>query len=134
LSTNEQGLPVFPKFTRTAEDKFLQKVNASGEKWVVITDKTKRPLYVLNADQFLRDALDEESAKSVYTYCHRPIIVKKGKTNLGEVLLKFKVNAENPEDDVVDKDIIIYWGKEEKRIITGADFLGRLLRGIVPSG
>jgi len=46
----------------------------------------------------------------------------------------FKVKAEGPEDDVVDKDIILYWGKKEKRIITGADLLGRLLRGIVPRG
>jgi hypothetical protein len=30
----------------------------------------------------------------------------------------------------VDEDIILYWG-ESKRIITGSDILGRLLRGIV---
>jgi hypothetical protein len=33
-------------------------------------------------------------------------------------------------DDVVDNDLILVWG-EQKRIITGADLLGRLLRGIV---
>ena len=134
LNTNKKDLPVFPKFKRTSEDKFLQKVHASGEKWVVITDKSNRPMFVLNADSFLRDALDEERAKSIYTYCHRPIVVKKGKANLGEVLLSFKVRAESPEDDVVDKDIILYWDQKEKRIITGADVLGRLLRGIVPRG
>ncbi len=52
--------------------------------------------------------------------------------NLGEVLLRFKVKAKNLEDDVIDNDILLYWGKKEKRIITGADLLGRLLRGIVP--
>jgi CBS domain containing-hemolysin-like protein len=134
LSTNKQGLPIFPKFNRSNDNKFLQKVHASGEKWVVITNESKKPLYVLNADQFLRDALDVECAKSIYTYCHRPIVVKKGKMNLGEVLLGFKVRAESPEDDVVDNDIILYWGLKEKRIITGADVLGRLLRGIVPRG
>ena len=36
----------------------------------------------------------------------------------------------HPEDDVIDNDLILVWG-EEKRIITGADLLGRLLRGIV---
>lgn len=41
-----------------------------------------------------------------------------------------KVKAEHPEDDVIDDDIILVWG-EQKRIITGADLLGRLLRGIV---
>jgi len=33
-------------------------------------------------------------------------------------------------DDVIDNDLILVWG-HEKRIITGADLLGRLLRGIV---
>ena len=34
------------------------------------------------------------------------------------------------EDDVIDEDIILLWG-EEKKVITGSDILGRLLRGIV---
>jgi hypothetical protein len=32
---------------------------------------------------------------------------------------------------VIDEDIILLWG-ETKRVITGADILGRLMRGIVP--
>jgi len=40
------------------------------------------------------------------------------------------VEPRHAEDDVVDEDIILLWG-DEKRIITGADILGRLLRGIV---
>jgi hypothetical protein len=31
---------------------------------------------------------------------------------------------------VIDKDTIIFWGTQ-KRIITGSDILGRLMRGIV---
>jgi hypothetical protein len=40
-----------------------------------------------------------------------------------------KVVPERPGDDVIDNDIIVVWG-EQRRIITGADLLGRLLRGI----
>jgi metal transporter CNNM len=40
-----------------------------------------------------------------------------------------KIKPEHPEDDVIDHDLILVWG-EQKRIITGADLLGRLLRGI----
>ena len=40
-----------------------------------------------------------------------------------------KVKPEYPEDDVVDNDLILIWARE-RRIITGADLLGRLLRGI----
>jgi metal transporter CNNM len=40
-----------------------------------------------------------------------------------------KVRPDHPEDDVIDNDLILVWG-EQKRIITGSDILGRLLRGI----
>jgi hypothetical protein len=42
---------------------------------------------------------------------------------------KKKVRPKHPEDDVIDNDLILVWGKQ-KRIITGSDLLGRLLRGI----
>jgi hypothetical protein len=130
LPVTDSGLPVFPDFERDPRDPFLQKLHESNEKWVIITDASKDPKLVLNADQFLRDVMYEREARSVYTYCHRPILVKDSKTLLGEVILKFKVQAQHAEDDVVDNDLILYWGKQ-KRILTGADILGRLLRGIV---
>lgn len=37
---------------------------------------------------------------------------------------------EHSQDDVVDHDVILLWNKT-RRIITGGDILGRLLRGIV---
>jgi len=42
------------------------------------------------------------------------------------------VEPERPGDDVIDKDVVLVWWGPAKRIITGADVLGRLLRGIVP--
>lgn len=42
------------------------------------------------------------------------------------------MRPKHPEDDVIDHDLILVWGKQ-KRIITGADLLGRLLRGIIES-
>jgi len=130
LATTAKGLPKFPHYEFDPEDPFLRRINASEEKWVILTDPAGQPTLVLNADQFLRDALYREECKNIYMYCHRPIVIKNAKTNLGEVILKFKVRARNKEDDVVDNDIILFWGKE-KKILTGADILGRLLRGIV---
>ena len=63
-------------------------------------------------------------------YCHRPIIVRDKKTTLGEIIPKLKVHPERYDDDVIDKDIIIFWGSHMP-IITGSDILGRLMRGIV---
>ena len=85
---------------------------------------------VLDSDSFLRDAIFNKDAFSPDSHCHRPIIVKDGKTRLGDTISKFRVYPIYHGDDVVDEDVIILWS-EEKRIITGADILGRLLRGIV---
>ena len=49
---------------------------------------------------------------------------------LGEIIPKLKVQPEHAGDGVIDQDIIIFWGSQ-RRIITGADILGRLMRGIV---
>ncbi len=46
------------------------------------------------------------------------------------VINKFTVEKEKPGDDVIDKDLILYWTDEEKRIITGSDILGYLMRNI----
>jgi len=63
-------------------------------------------------------------------YCHRPIIIREDQTPLGEVIPKLKVQPERSDDDVIDEDIILFWDRH-KRIITGSDILGRLMRGIV---
>jgi hypothetical protein len=49
---------------------------------------------------------------------------------LGDVIGLMKMKPEHQEDDVIDQDLILVWG-QQRRIITGADLLGRLLRGIV---
>lgn len=125
------GRPQFPRFERDPKDSFLREVNASGEKWVIITDLEDRPLWVLECDQFLRDALFEGRPINVRSYFHKPIIIKEPGIKLGKVLRRLKVEAEHAEDDVIDQDLVLYWTDDEKRIITGSDLLGRLLRGIV---
>jgi hypothetical protein len=121
---------VLPPFERSRDDPFLRKVDASGKKRVIVTDLGGEPVFVLDSHQFLRDALFDELEINPNTYWHRPIVVRDMKTKLGDVIGCMKVVAERPEDDVIDDDLILVWG-ERKRIITGADLLGRLLRGIV---
>jgi hypothetical protein len=76
------------------------------------------------------DALFDELEINPNNYWHRPIVVRDMKTKLGDVIGHMKVVPERPDDDVIDNDLILVWA-EQKRIITGADLLGRLLRGIV---
>lgn len=126
------NLPVFPEFKSITKDQFLQKINASGKKWVIlVNEENDEPVVALDADGFLRDALlDKETHTIPYHFCHRPIVVKNPNTPLGEVITKLNVAPEHGEDDVIDNDIILLWS-EEKKIITGSDILGRLLRKIV---
>ena len=125
----KEGLPVFPSFERDAADPLLSRINRSGKKWVVILDEQSEPVVVLNANAFLRDALFSAEKPNPQSYCHRPILVRDENTLLGQVVSDLRVYPESGSDDVVDNDLILIWSKQ-KRVITGADILGRLLRGI----
>ena len=120
---------MFPKFERHALDPFLLDINRSGKKWVIIVDEDIEPCLVLNANAFLRDALFGSGAINPYVYCHRPILVRDSSTLLGKVISRLRVQTDSEADDVIDDDLILIWS-DEKRVITGSDILGRLLRGI----
>lgn len=120
---------ILPPFNASRDDPFLRKLDASGLKWIIVTNPHGEPEFVLDSHYFLRDALLDQLESNPGTYWHRPIIVRDIKTRLGDVLWKMTVVPERPGDDVIDNDIIVVWG-EQRRIITGADLLGRLLRGI----
>jgi len=122
--------PVFPEMTLSATDPFIKMIQNSQKEWVVITDNSVEPKATLNSDSFLRAALFGEPPFNPLRFCHRPIIVKDETAALGEVIPILKVHPERSDDDVIDRDIIIFWGNQ-KRIITGSDILGRLMRGIV---
>ncbi|MDD2440094.1 MAG: CNNM domain-containing protein [Methanosarcinaceae archaeon] len=125
----KKGLPVLPQIERNPEDPFLKKIEASGKKWVIVTDPEGEPVMVLDADGFLRDAVFKKGPFRPYSYGHIPVVIKTP-TRLEKVIKQLKVYPQYPEDDVIDQDLVLYWG-DEKRIVTGSDILGRLLRGIV---
>jgi len=125
----KDGVPVFPEFESHTHDEFLLKINRSGKKWLIIVNKDNQPCLVLNSNAFLRAALFSKELINPYVYCHRPIIVTDSKTQLGKVLARLKVYPKSAVDDVIKDDLILIWA-DEKRVITGSDILGRLLRGI----
>jgi metal transporter CNNM len=125
----EKERPLMPKFDRSPNDPFLRQLNASGKKWVIIIDTSGRPSFVLDAHHFLRDSLFSAASDDLKIHWHRPIIVTDMRTPLGGGIGRMTVKPKHPEDDVIDDDLILVWGGQ-RRIITGADLLGRLLRGI----
>ncbi|MFC1914858.1 DUF21 domain-containing protein [Chloroflexota bacterium] len=126
----QENKPVFPPVKASSSDEFLKLVHSSQKKWIVLVDSGNTPRMVLESDGFLRDALFNGDSFNPYLHCHRPIIIHNRKSRLGDAIPRLKVSPISPGDDVIDEDIIILWSNE-KRIITGADILGRLLRGIV---
>jgi len=122
--------PIFPVTKHSCEDPFLKKIQAGGKKWIILTDSTGEPQLTLNSDAFLRLVLSEEAEFNPIKLCHKPIIFRDSKTSLGEAIVRLKVYPKHLGDDVIDEDIILFWSDEQRRVITGSDVLGRLLRGI----
>jgi hypothetical protein len=125
----QNGRPAFPEFKRKPSDPFLQAISASGKKWIIITDEAGDPKLVLNSNLFLRKAIFSKEEINPYTYCHLPVIARDSSILLGKVLAKLKSDSTSMTDDVIEQDLILVWS-DQKRIITGADILGRLMRGI----
>lgn len=126
----ENQRPIFPEYAATADDPFLQRLHASRKKWIIITDFNNEPIVVLNAYGFLQAAIFNKDHPDPYVFCHKPIVIRDSSTLLGNAISQLKVSSQDYSDDVIDNDLILVW-TDEKRVITGADILGRLLRGIV---
>ena len=122
-------LPVIPAVS-SVSDPFASAVNASGKKWVILADNGGTPQLVLDADAYLRAIMSGTEPVDAYVYCHRPIIVSDPASPLGHIIGRLKRGMSADSDAVIDKDIVLLWTDDVKKVITGADLLGRLLRGI----
>jgi hypothetical protein len=122
-------LPRFPELTASPSDPFLQLINASGEKWVVITDESGEPRLALDADGFIRGALFSPERFKPYDFCHRPLILRSESRSLAWVIRALARGSKRDEQGVIQDDLVLIWGDTPK-IITGADILARLLSGI----
>ena len=128
-------LPLIPEVARDASDPFLIKVNASGHHWVVLADEAGNPQLLLDADGALRAALlNLDQPFDIYTYCRRPLVIHDTGKTIAEVIgyLKTLPTTSELADGAIDYDAVLIWG-EKPRIITGADILGKLLKGITPN-
>ena len=120
------GRPVFPTFEIDKDDPFIAQVRKSEKRWLVIAAEGAVPSLILDASEFLRATLIRGEQANPMDFCHRPITVKNPNIKLSLVLGRFETL---PGDDLLTRDVILLWS-DEKRIITGSDILGFLMRGI----
>lgn len=128
--TSEKGNLIFPDFKAVANDPFIQAINQSNKKWVVFTDNDNNPVYALDADGYLRSTLIDKESTNIIEYCHTPIKYENSGITLGVIIERLRAEINDNSDKPLKKDIVLIWTKDGKRIITGADLLGRLLKGI----
>jgi hypothetical protein len=113
-----------PGHADSVEGDFVRHVQASGKKWVILTDPKGIPRAILNADRFLRILLSVRNADP-HDYCVVPIVTSDPRATLEQTLMSAKLT----DWDSPEKGIILFWGTE-KRIIDHADLLWHLFDGV----
>lgn len=126
------GQLTFPSFELKMTDRFLKQVNESKQSWVILTDMDGQPELLLQPNLFLRDALlsSEPQPFNPFKYCHKPILVTDSNEPLWKVIVMLKSQTSSQSDEPLEKDVVLLWSPQLKKVITGADILGRLLKGI----
>ncbi len=123
----KNGRPVFPAYSPTPQDSFIRSVQSSGKRWIILTGPDSRPVLTLDSASFLSEALFTTHPVDPMKHCHRPLIFTKRTTPLSKAIAQFETA---PGDDNIRQDVILIWGGKHRRIITGSDLFGYLMRGI----
>lgn len=121
--------PVFPAFEASPDDPFLRAVQESEKRWVLIAAEEGPPTFALDANGFLRAALFGRKPADPLAFCHRPVVIADPDVTLDQAIGHLTTE---PGGDVLQQHLILLWGGQ-KRIFTGKDLLGFLLKGIVPA-
>ena len=128
---SENGNIIFPNNINSPRDNpFFQQINKSGEKWIIFTNEQGEPKLVLDADGFIRSEVFGDQSDGILAYCYVPIVIKDEHAKMGKLLKSLRAKVENHSEAPIDADLVLYWTDTNKRIITGADIFGKLLKGI----
>ena len=118
-----------PRVCPDPQDAFLRAVHASGQKWIILVGPEGEPEWVLEADGFLRSALLDGASPEPRRFCHRPILIRDAEATVESALEALHADTRTSPGDLINRDVVLLWGTD-RRIVTGADLFGRLLRGV----
>ena len=128
---SENGTLIFPNSMHSSrENPFIRQINKSGQKWIIFTDEQGEPQLALDADGFIRSEVFGDQSEGILKYCHVPFVTKDKHANMGTLIKKLKAEIAPQSDAPIATDVVLFWTKEHKRIITGADIFGRLLKDV----
>lgn len=122
----QRDVPELPDFEADKDDPFIAAIRASNQRWVFLAPHGLPPILALDASAFLRTLLIRGESPDFMAYCHSPVLVQNSTAKLSHVLGRWKFDHAN---DRIKHDLILLWG-EERRVITGDDLLGFLMRDI----
>jgi hypothetical protein len=129
-----EGNSVEPETILPASDlsspNLIRQLSAIGHKWAIFTNEHDHPVQVLNLNEYLREAFQQNGPLDPVPFCHPPIVVTNPNETLERVLTELVVESDRHDDRIIDNEVILYWSQNSKRIVTGPDLLGRLLHGI----
>ena len=123
-------LPIIPKPNEEGGPEFIERLKTKPHFWHTITNEDGDPCIVIESERYLCNILAQGNDADIYEHSHRPIIIRDPEATLDTVLGELVVEAEHGNDRIIDRDVILYWNGDSRRIITGGDILGRLLQGI----
>jgi metal transporter CNNM len=123
-------LPVLPQPGTEEGRALVESLKKHHGLWAVIVGERGMPQLVIDTTKYLSNIHACGEGVDIYSCCHRPVVVDDDQTTLDAVLGEFVVEASDKDDHLVDRDVVLYWTPDEKRIVTGADIFGRLLKGI----
>ncbi len=123
----------FPKIVGAAADSFIQRVQASRMKWVVLTDPDGEPHLLLNANRYLRAVFMDESVDP-REYCIKPIVTNDPEATLEKLIMSVGSGEAQPSVKAgpTEDGTMLLWGSE-KRIVAHTDVLRRLFEGVFRS-
>lgn len=127
---SKMDTPMFPDLNTDEGKALLDSLKNKPSMFRIITNEEDKPIAVLDTIEFLARYPSHGDKTDIYRFCHRPIVTEDTNATLDTVLDRFVVEADDHKDNIVDQDVVLYWADDAKRIMTGADIFGYLLRGI----